>query len=150
MADAVIMDDSGGGRDDKDRGPAGPMGIRREEPIRGTQIRMDELVDPANLKHPIRNKQLFDVTVTLDGQIYLGPIRNPRTVIATGSNAHHVTFTVKNYGGDILVTSSEDLVKPKKHEYKTNQNAIITEVDVDGTLHPINTSGKVEITMTYQ
>jgi hypothetical protein len=151
MADAVIMDDNGGVRDPNDRRPAGPMGIRREEPIGGNQIPMNELVDPANPTHTITNKQLSEVTVTVDGNIVLGPIPNPRRVTVTGfEGLSGVTFTIQNnVGRTVLVTSSEDLVKPKKHAYKTGNNAIIIQVEVDGRLQPITGLGAAVVTVKY-
>jgi hypothetical protein len=148
MADAVIMDDNGGVRDPHDFRPVGPMGIRREEPVKKTEIPMDGLISEDDPEETISDKNISEVTVTVNGTNVLGPIPADKVVV-TGRANQQVTFTVENQGGDILVTSTEGLIKPKKHEYKTDSKASILSVEVDGRSTPISGNGKVEVTVEY-
>jgi|SRR5579871_725539 len=150
MADAVIIDDNGGGRGGQGRSnPVGPTRIRRQE---ATEIRMDELIDPKNLKHRIFNKQIQDVTVTVGAVTVVQPTPATSVTVTISEDPqppHNVTFTVANNGSDVLVTSSEDLVKPKKHEYTTNDKAIITMVVGNTFSKQISGNGAAVVTVTY-
>ncbi len=152
MADAVIMDDNGGVRDPNALSAAGPMGIRREEPIGVTQIPMDELKDPAMLGHRIQRKLINDVTVTVGGTPVVSQTSPTNVTVIGRANTHpphDVTFTVENDGRDVLVSSTEALTKPKAHAYKTGKNAIIRSVVVNGVSHPLTGNLAAIVTVTY-